>query len=917
MPEQKKTDLQKFQFRAKLPLIIRTAAISAFALTIIGIGIAFYLNRNNVEFRLKSEDTQLSKDVTSEVNGYERTETDGNVKKFYIKADKAVTFSDNHLELENAYLQVFDETAEKFDKITSQKAIYIPEENKNFRAYFGGDVNIETRDALVVKTEQIFYKKEFERAEAEEYVEFSLENISGNSFGAKVNIKEKTLELLKDVEITASGNGAGEFANNKFEQAKITAGHAFLNQTDGKIDFNGDVNVNVTPNESAGGTAQPTDIKADKASAFFVEKEINKIELTGNVDVYQKPSKTNPKWTKTRANRAVANIDKELKRLELFENVQIETASNDSKPTNIKTNYALYFKDRDRFELKNGVEITTVQDAKQTVLKSTDAIYEQTNGKVFLFGGAEIAQGADYLKGDNLTAEMFPNRNLKHAQVKGNAYLKQTAPEQTTEVAGNELNAVFGDKQNLQNANVLGACSANLTPAKPDEYSKVTMSAPNAIRLNFNGAGLLSEMQSEGRTAISMFAPVGKADASHKKITADTVKTLMNGDGKNITKTEAVGNVELYVEPLRNAPENYRTTLTAPRFDCDFFETGNNPQLCVAGEKTKTVRVPTVAAQNRGNQVLLADKLNATFNPQSRDIQQFDALGNAKFSELERSGTSDKIVYTANDETVRLRGNPLFSDSRSRAKADEIDWDTRNQKSFLRGKVSTTYVSQKQTGGATPFGENGKPVFVTSDTAEFQHQTEVGVYAGNARAWQDNNYLRADKLVLRQKQGELYGEGTVQSLLYDAKRKEDGKESNVPVYAAAQKIYYYKEKNMLRYETDVDIRQGTDRILAGAANVFLDDKNELKQTVAETNVIVTSPNRKASGDYAQYTAANETIVLRGNPAKIADGENGSSEGAQITMNLRTNNVVNESQTEQTNSGRTRTVYKVKKQSSEK
>ena len=105
--------------------------------------------------------------------------------------------------------------------------------------------------------------------------------------------------------------------------------------------------------------------------------------------------------------------------------------------------------------------------------------------------------------------------------------------------------------------------------------------------------------------------------------------------------------------------------------------------------------------------------------------------------------------------------------------------------------------------------------------------------------------------------------------------------------------------------------------MAGAANVYLDDKNELKQTVAETNVIVTSPNRKASGDYAQYTAANETIILRGNPAKIADGENGSTEGAQITMNLRTNNVVNESQTEQTNSGRTRTVYKVKKQLSEK
>ena len=32
--------------------------------------------------------------------------------------------------------------------------------------------------------------------------------------------------------------------------------------------------------------------------------------------------------------------------------------------------------------------------------------------------------------------------------------------------------------------------------------------------------------------------------------------------------------------------------------------------------------------------------------------------------------------------------------------AKEIDWDTRNQKSYLRGGVSTTYYSQRTTDGA-------------------------------------------------------------------------------------------------------------------------------------------------------------------------------------------------------------------------
>ncbi|MBA4124252.1 MAG: LPS export ABC transporter periplasmic protein LptC [Acidobacteria bacterium] len=912
MSDKQEKKIQNFQLRARMPLIIRVAAVFALAATIIAIGIGFYRSRNNQEFRMKGYPTELSKDVVAQVNGYERRETDGDVVKYYIKADKATTFTDNHQELENVFLQVFGETGETSDQIKAQKAVYIPAENKNFTAYFAGDVNVETRDGLKVKTEQLTYNKETEIANADELIEFSRENVTGKSFGAIVKTKEKTLELLRDVEIIANGQGTGEFANSNFQQARIAARHAFLNQADGKIDFNQSVNINITPNESDA-SSQPTDIKSDRATAFFVNKEIKKIDLNGNVDVYQKPTSANAKWTKTRANRAVANINKELKQLELFENVFIETASNGAKPTQIKTNYAIYEKDSDKFELKNGVEIVTAQDNKQTIIKSSEAIYEQANGKVFLYGAAEITQGVDFLKGDNVTAELFPNKKLKNAFVKGNAYLKQTAPERTTEISGDELNAFWGDNQQLQIANALGASNAVLIPAKSDEYTKVTLSAPNAIKLNFNGAGLLEQMQTEGRTTVAMTAPTGKIDASNKRLTADTVKTLLNANGKDLAKAEAVGNAELFVEPLRNSAENYRTTVNAPRFDCDFFETGNSAKNCSATGKAKAVRVPTITGENRGNQTLISDRMNASFNQQSQDIQQFDAVGNAKFSELDRNGTANQITFTASDETVRLRGEPLVSDSRARAKANEIDWDTRNEKSFLRGKVSTTYISQKQTGGATPFAESNSPVFITSDAAEFQHQAETGIYTGNARAWQENNYVRADRLVLQQKQGQLYGEGAVQSLLYDAKRKENGKESNVPVYAQSQKIYYFKDKNLLRYETDVDIRQGTDRIVAGVANVYLTDKNEVAQTVAERDVVVTSPNRKAVGDYAQYVAADESIVLRGNPARIDDSESGSTQGAQVTVFLKTNRVINESKTNQTNTGRIRTVYKVKKQ----
>ena len=88
---------------------------------------------------MKNFPATLSEDVVAEVNNYERRETENGVLKYYLKADNARTFTDNHQELENVFLQVFDETGETHDTITAEKAVYIPAENKNFNAYFAGN----------------------------------------------------------------------------------------------------------------------------------------------------------------------------------------------------------------------------------------------------------------------------------------------------------------------------------------------------------------------------------------------------------------------------------------------------------------------------------------------------------------------------------------------------------------------------------------------------------------------------------------------------------------------------------------------------------------------------------------------------------------------------------------------------------
>jgi len=49
--------------------------------------------------------------------------------------------------------------------------------------------------------------------------------------------------------------------------------------------------------------------------------------------------------------------------------------------------------------------------------------------------------------------------------------------------------------------------------------------------------------------------------------------------GKDLEKAEAVGNAELYVEPVQKTDKSGRKTLTAPRFDCDFLRAAISPAI--------------------------------------------------------------------------------------------------------------------------------------------------------------------------------------------------------------------------------------------------------------------------------------------------------------------------------------------------
>jgi len=796
--------------RTAAPKYVRVLALAAGAATLVVLVAAFLRLKDREVFRMRPGVAELSKELVGRIENLEHTETRDGRLYLVLKASLDLKFSDGHHELENVYLEVYPKEGEGPDKIRAGRTI-TNEDNTYFA--FSGDVVIETRDGLIVKSQSVEYEVREEKGKVTTPVTFERENISGRADSADLLAKEKHLELRGNVEITVRPDAAGQ----------------------------------------AGGPA--------------------------------------PKMGAPR-----------------------------------------------------GQPVT---------VRSQQAVFDQPRLNIAFSGGATAEQGGEVMSGETLEALLNDQKRVRQITARANAYLRSNAEGRAAEVSAAELVFDFDADQKLERA----AARQNVHARTLDADSEVRLAAPAEANLVFavqGGRSLLREMRAAGRPVVTLSAPQSKAadpNAANKRLTADQVRLFWREAGRDLERAEAEGNAELVVEPARPTPLADRKIIYAARFDCGFHEAGNLARTATAGGGVRAVVDPLQPSETRHQRVLTsremvaqfvretqdverveargdarfteaartlgAHNMTAQFGRDSQALERVDAEGEARFNEADRNGQAAAFSYTARDGVVRLRGGePVAWDSRARIKAAEIDSDTRNKVSHARGKVLTTYYSQEQTGGAAPFKNVKSPVFIASADAEFQHESGVGVYTGAARAWQDDNFVRADRLVLRREQRVMEGFGDVQSALYQARRKEaSGARSVVPVFASSERMSYSDAERLLRYVGRVDIRQGTERITGGTADVFLGkDSYEVERTVAQQNVVVTQPGRRGAGDWAQYTAADETVVLTGNPARVEDAERGTNESRRMVVYLREDRVVSDGGGESRQStGRVRSTHKVRKQ----
>lgn len=554
--------------------------------------------------------------------------------------------------------------------------------------------------------------------------------------------------------------------------------------------------------------------------------------------------------------------------------------------------------------------------ARPVTIRAARGTFEHEALKLTFAGGATVEQERDIMSGETIYATLNQDKRLQKAEIRGNSYLRTMEPGRATEVHAVDMDFFLDKDQRLERA----FANKDVKARSLDADSDFELSGSSTLEVLFQATAdtsLLKQMNAGGRSVITLSAPKSKASdprAANKRLTADSVKLSWRGTGGDLEKAEAAGNAELFIEPVTSSTRAERRQLNAPNFDCDFFESGNLARTCKAAGGAKAVMNPVQPSEKRGTRTFTSQTMTTVFVKETQDIERIDAQGDGKFNENDRNGVAANVSYTAADEMVRMRGgDPTVWDSRGRTKAVELDSDLANDVSYARGRTATTYYSQEQTNGATPFSKTKSPVYIASDRGEFRHESGQGIYTGNARAWQDDNFVRGDKLVLYVNDKRMEAAGHVQTAIYNSRRRVENDMTMVPVFASADSMFYSDPDRTIHYEGNVDIKQGNDRMTSGVADVYLTkETNEMEKTIAQRNVVLTQPNRRGTGDWVEYTAANEIAVLKGNPARVDDVEQGNTEGARLTLSVRDSKVTADDARGPLSPGRVRSTHKIRK-----
>ena len=531
---------------------------------------------------------------------------------------------------------------------------------------------------------------------------------------------------------------------------------------------------------------------------------------------------------------------------------------------------ALYDSHKNMLTLRSAVKINSLEKQGSSLAAQSATISKAP--RVIVLYAAQVEQPPRTITAQKLS--LFLNENNFVQRITGSGRVEASA----TGPRGFEMAAPQGEVEMVENnAPRSGMLSGGVTfQTRGDAPAQ---GKAGRVLVSFRPNGTVSKARAEEAVDITQGTP-----AKSEQVKAAAIDLSVKPGNILEKAISSAGPAQIIFH--ESAAKTTTTTISAGQFQAQFND--KNRLASVLGSPNASIVSVTPGQPER---TAYSHDVTARFNDKG-EIAAADLIGDFHYQEGQRRATADRAHYDPADESFSLSGSPRIVDSGLAITAQSIHLSRKTGNAVARGDVKTTYNDLKpQPGGAML--ASAEPVHVTGTSVTASQGGGVAHYS-SARLWQGQNIVEAPSLTFdkahRSLQAQGDGTGRVTSVFVSP-----GKNGNsTPVNVVSDRLSYVDSDRKAVFSGNVRLRGEEFTMTADTVQVLLAARNQggnksgnqLDHIVAQGDIVIQQPDRKATGNQLVYTAQEQKFVLTGAPGKkpsIFDAEHGQISGNSLTF----------------------------------
>ncbi len=531
---------------------------------------------------------------------------------------------------------------------------------------------------------------------------------------------------------------------------------------------------------------------------------------------------------------------------------------------------ALYDSHKSTLTLKSAVRINSLEK-QQSSLAAQSATISKAPRTIVLYS-AHIQQPPRTMTSDRLSILLRDDNSVDRILANGNVRASAEGPR-GFEVSAPQGEVVMASANQPRSGTLFGGVNFLRRGESPAQGKA------GRILISFGSKGRVTKARAEDAVDLTQGSP-----AKSQRIGAAAIDLFVE-DGKRLDKAvTSSGPAQIVFTDA--AQKNTTTTISAGEFQAKF--NSQNRLSSVIGTPDAKIVSSTPGEPDR---VATSREVNASFNNKG-EVTAADLTGDFHYQEGQRAATAESAHYNPDDESFVLTGAPRVVDIGFALTADTVQLSRKTGSAVARGSVKTTYNDLKpQANGAML--ASGEPVHVTGTSATASRGAGLAHYTA-ARLWQGANIVEAPSLTFDKTHRSLKAQGDATGRVTSVFVSPEKGGSSAPVNVTSDRLSYVDSDRKAVFSGNVQLRGEEFTMTASTVQVLLAGRNQggaqagnqLDRIVAQGDIVIQQPSRKATGSQLVYTAQDQKFVLTGAPGKkpsIFDAEHGQISGNSLTF----------------------------------